>query len=123
VYFIVGRLFASLAGAATSTQARTSLRLTAWILSALAFTVHIGLERLRLRSSAVTTAIHVAVAVAFGAFGLEGAAALRAPVDPNVPRGPMLLALVAWPLITGVPAFVVAWIAANVLGRAHANKP
>src|SRR5258708_6340112 len=45
-------------------------RLSAWVISAFAFAAHIGYERFRRRNPPVLGALHVALAVALGAFGL-----------------------------------------------------
>src|SRR5207249_11455698 len=63
------------------------------------------------------TASHAALAVALGAFLLAVAATVHAVMVPShAPYWRHLLALVAWPLLTGVPAFVVALVAAAGLG-------
>ena len=45
-------------------------RLAAWVVSAVAYAAHICYERFRLRNSPPSAALHVALAVALGAFGL-----------------------------------------------------
>src|SRR5207302_1754302 len=45
-------------------------RLAAWVVSAFAYAAQIGYERFRLRNSPRCAALHVALAVALGAFGL-----------------------------------------------------
>jgi F0F1-type ATP synthase membrane subunit c/vacuolar-type H+-ATPase subunit K len=78
VYLAAGIVFAALAKSAGSNQVRVAWRLAAWVISAVAFAAHIGYERLRLRSSNVTTALHAALAVGLGAFGLAVSASFRA---------------------------------------------
>lgn len=92
-------------------------RLTAWLLSAILYAAHIGYEQIKLRNSSRSTAIHVASAVAIGAFGLAVSAfihSLFAP--PNYSRWRFVLALILWPLITALPAFIVALVI-SVLSR------
>ena len=87
-------------------------RLAAWVVSAIVFAVHIGYEYFRLRNSPVKTALHAAVAVGIGAFGLAIAANVHEVlVTPNY-RLLLAVALIAWPVITAVPAFVVALVTA-----------
>src|SRR5262245_53425681 len=76
-YAVVGILFAGMAGWSESNQARTTWRLAAWGISAVAFAIHVAYEHYRLRSSALTTALHASMAVALGAFALALAANLR----------------------------------------------
>src|SRR5262249_42230233 len=78
VYFVVGIAFAAFAGWSASNQMRTAWRLAAWVISAVAFATHVGYERLRLRNSALTTALRTSMAVAVGAFALAVAANVHA---------------------------------------------
>ena len=55
-------------------------------------------------------------AVAFGAFALALAANIHDLGSASGYRPRMLIALVAWPLLTGVPAFIVALVVAAGLG-------
>ena len=101
-------------GLATADLARLSggpWRLVAWATSLVVFLTHLAYERGRLRSAPVTAALHASVSVALGAFGLALAATLRATASGNY-RAAFALALVAWPAITGVAAFVAGWVVA-----------
>src|SRR5882762_10456966 len=111
VYLVAGISFAALANRAASAQMRVTWRLAAWVISAAAFAAHIGYEHIRLRSSPRTTAVHAALAVALGAFGLAVAASVHAyAVSSYHPSH--AVALVAWPVLTALPAFGVALVAA-----------
>ena len=94
-------------------------RLSAWFVSAVLFAAHITYERLRLRSSPVLGALHVSSATAFGAFGLAVAANLHSLTLGSAAQHRLLLAaaLVLWPAITAVPAFLTAWVASALLAR------
>lgn len=116
VYFVAGHFFAALAGSAASNEMRVAWRLAAWAISAAAFALHIRHEHVRLRSSAGMTALHVSLAVGLGAFLLAVAASLHARSSSTHAHFPAI-ALVVWPVMTGLPAFVVALAAAAVLGR------
>jgi TRAP-type C4-dicarboxylate transport system permease small subunit len=84
------------------------------VISAAAFAAHIAYEHVRLRNSPSTTALHASFAVALGAFGLAVAASLHAQTThQHFPA----VALAIWPIMTALPAFVVAWAAAAVLAR------
>jgi len=103
-------------GVATSDLARLSgqvWRVVAWVTSLVVFVVHIAYERDRLRSAPATAALHAALAVALGGFGLALAATSRAVAAGNY-RGGYALALVAWPVMLAVAAFIVAWAGAAI---------
>lgn len=118
VYLAAGLVFAALAKSAGSNQVRVAWRLAAWVISAVAFASHIGYEQVRLRSSPVTTAFHAALAVGLGAFGLAVSASLHAhATHAHFPA----FALAAWPVLTALPAFLVALAAAAVLKRMRAS--
>jgi hypothetical protein len=94
-------------------------RLAAWGVSAATYAAHIGYERFALRSAPRRAALHVGLAVALGAFGLAVAANIHSlsVVSTNQHRRLLLIALVIWPIITGLPAFLIALGASEVLAR------
>jgi vacuolar-type H+-ATPase subunit I/STV1 len=113
VYLVVGLVFATLAGWSGSNQMQVVWRLSAWVISAVAFAAHIGYEHVRLRSPPRTTAFHASLSVALGAFGLAVAANLHARAAANPQHTHSLAsALVLWPVVLGLPAFIVALAAA-----------
>ena len=117
-YAAVGVVFGLLAGAAGSHEMTIFWRWAAWAVSAATYAAHIGYERFGLGNSTGSTALHVAAAVAVGAFGLAvaaGAHALFAPSPPNLRL--YVLALVAWPIVTAVPAYLVALVVSAALSR------
>jgi D-aminopeptidase len=116
-YLSAGLLFAALAGNAATHKMVVAWRLAAWIVSAIAFALHIVFEYVRRGYRSLATALHAAVGAALGAFGLAAAATIHSYLSPAAHRFPAGLALVLWPLITGIPAFVAAFIAAAVLAR------
>jgi hypothetical protein len=111
LYLVAGLVFAGLARSAASNQVRVAWRLAAWVLSAAGFAAHIGYEQVRLRSYPRTTALHASSAVGLGAFALAVAARLHSQHFPA-------FALVLWPVVTALSAFVVAIAAAAVISRA-----
>ena len=92
-------------------------RLVAWVVSAAVYAAHIGYEQFRLGNAPRATALHSALAVAVGAFGLAVAANLHEVWVASGYRRSLALALVAWPALTAVPAFVVALVVATTLVR------
>jgi len=113
-YLVVGVTFGALAGSVSSNRMRVTWRLLAWLLSGAAFAAHIGYEHFQLRDSPATTAFHASLAVALGAFGLAVAANVHTHGSGLSHR--LSVALLAWPVVTAVPAFVVALGAARLLG-------
>ncbi len=112
LYCVSGIVFAL-----PSSQVRV-WRLAAWAASAAVYAAHIAHEHFRLRNSSRSTALHVAVAVAIGGFGLAVAATIHSLfAPPNYTRWRFVLALVVWPVITGLPAFLVALAACAVLAH------
>lgn len=85
-------------------------RIAAWFASGVVAAAQIWFEHFRRGSRPLIIARNAAVAVAIGAFGL----ALNAYLHSGQR---VIIAFVAWPLITAVPAFVAALIIATVLAR------
>ena len=108
VYFLIGRVFADYVHAS---------RLAAWMVSGVAYVAHIWFEHFRLRNSPRSAALHVAVAVAIGAFGLAVAGMIHSLSTASTIRPAWLLALVVWPAVTALPAFLVALVAGAILSR------
>jgi uncharacterized protein (DUF486 family) len=116
VYFVIGITSIALAGGAGSTHMRDTWRGLSFLTSGVAFAVHIGYEHFRLVNSPRTAATHVSLAVAIGAFALAVSANVHGHWVHSSQQRLLALALVAWPVLTGVPAFVVALVAAALLG-------
>ncbi len=115
VYLVVGVGFAALAGSSAPHQTQVAWRLAAWLASAAAFAAHIWHEHFRRQSPPRTTAWHAALAVALGACGIAVAANVHTLLAGVTYRPGLAIALVAWPVLTGVPAFLAAWVAATTL--------
>ncbi len=111
VYFAIGWVFAV---PATNVQ---FWRLAAWAVSGVAYAAQIAYEHFVLRTSPRSLAFHAAAAAAIGAFALAIAGFLHS-LRGTSPVHLWLLALILWPAVTAVPAFVVAFVLAIVLRRA-----
>jgi vacuolar-type H+-ATPase subunit I/STV1 len=112
VYLVIGIAFGAFARWSASNQMRVTWRLLAFLTSGVVFAVHVGYEHVRLRNSPRTTASHAAMAVAGGAFALAVAANVHGQWVHSSHQRALAFALVAWPALTAVPAFVVALVAA-----------
>jgi hypothetical protein len=113
VYLLIGRFFPNPA------DHPRAWRLAAWGVSGVAFAAHIGYELFRLRHPPRSMALHVAMAVGLGGFALAIAGALHSLSSSSSIQPAWLLALVVWPLVTGIPAFLVALVAGVLLTRSR----
>lgn len=92
-------------------------RRMAWIVSAMVYAAHIGYERFRAGSSQQETALHVAVGAGIGALGLAASAVTHSWLTGLGNMRLLRFALVVWPLMTGVAAYLVALASTAVLAR------
>lgn len=111
LYAVVGRAFAA------PTIHVDLWRLAAWMVCGIAYAAHIGYEHFRLRHSARVTALHVAVGVAIGGFALAVAGMIHSVQGTTAVWPKWRLALILWPAVTAVPAFLVALVTAAMLRR------
>ena len=118
--FLVGALYAliGITFALPTSHAR-AWRLAAWVVAGVVYAMHVGYERCRLRNSSMSSALHVALGAALGALGLAIGAIIQS-LSANTSSQHhrlLLIALVAWPLITGVPALLVGLAASGLFAR------
>jgi hypothetical protein len=120
LYVVAGVLFGALAGQAASHQVTVAWRLAAWAVSAVAFGAHIVYEQVRLGSSPRIAALRASSAAGMGAFGLAVAANVHAQIaSAHRHSFALVLSLAIWPVMTALPAFVVALVSARLLARAR----
>jgi hypothetical protein len=110
-YLVIGRVFA-----APSSNVKV-WRFAAWLSGLVIFAAHIWYEHLKLRNGGRRAASHISAAVAFGASGLALAAMIHSLAIAPGARHRWYLALVLWPAITAIPAFVAALIGGAILDR------
>ena len=115
VYIAVGAAFSVLSSSSTSEETKELWQRSAWLTSGIVFVVNILYKHWRLKNSPPFAALHVCLAAALGAFGLAVVANVRAVIASTPGRSLLGLSLVLWPLVTAVPAFVVALIMAVIL--------
>lgn len=115
-YVTIGLATAALAGAASSVGGVKAWRVAAWMLSIVVFLMHIYTARHR-GAGRRSAALEVAAAVALSAFILALAGPVRSHWNDTNRRNVVALSLFLWPVLTGVPAFGVAWLAELVLDR------
>jgi hypothetical protein len=118
VYPVVGISFAAFGNPSISQEARVAWRLAAWLVSAAAFLFHLWYEHSRLGNSPLRAASHVSAAVALGAFGLAIWVIVYGHWIASGGQSPLApWALVLFPAVTGVPAFVVAFVLSSLFAR------
>ncbi len=122
LYPAIGVTSATLAGAAGSDQVRFIWRLSAFVASAVVLAAHTAHEQFRLRNTARSTARHTSLGVALGALALALIANVHDLGSAAGYRPRMLIALIAWPLLTAVPAFFVALVLSTGFARVQ-RKP
>jgi len=110
LYLIIGVGFAPL-----SVPSVFFWRRAAWVISGVIYAAHIGFEPFRIGSSPRSTALHVALGAAIGGLGLAAAAIVHSLLTGTGNLRLLRFALVVWPLITGIPAFLAAFILSAVL--------
>ena len=122
-YALVGIGFTELSKRFATDQVR-AWRLAAWMVSAVIFGAHFVLERSNLERRAVEVALQLTLAVGLGAFLLALAAGFHAMfVASHAPLWLYAVALIAWPILTGVPAFIVALVASAAAMKLKASIP
>lgn len=101
-------------------------RLAAWVVCAAVYVLHLANEHFRLHRSPRVAAFHTAVAVALGAFGLAVAATLHRAFFASSGADFRLyaVALVAFPIVAALPAFVVGLIITSAIAwfETHAQS-
>lgn len=122
-YVTIGLVTGELAAAAASIQTRNAWRLAAWLSSFAILIAQFVYDRRGSGSTAGSTARHVAGAVALGAFGLAVVGPVRTHWGGANFWHTAVLSVVVWPVMTGVPAFVVAFVAGSILGQVARRKP
>ena len=117
VYLFIGLAFAEFSDRAKTNAMHLMWRRLAWLVSGVGFAGHIAYGHFRLGNSPRSTAMCASIAAALGAGGLAVAANVHEWMAASSYRPSIAIALVAWPLLTAVPAFVVAMVVAEALNR------
>lgn len=115
-YLVIGQVFSALDDSPVPSTVRM-WRLAAWLASAAVYAAHIGYEHARLGNSPRSIGLHTATAVAVGAFALAVAGMVHSLLTTSHTQLLWLLALVVWPMVTAVPAFLVALVAGALLTK------
>lgn len=111
-YFAIGVGSAIFSNPVAARDLQALMRLVALSLGILVFSLHIRYEISHWSGSPRITALRSSAALAGGTFLLAVYAVLYALINGTRSPRAMLLALVIWPLVTGVLGFLVALTAA-----------
>jgi uncharacterized protein (DUF486 family) len=114
-YCTIGIGFSAFAARSSSHRTVVAWNVASFVVSLIVFAVHIGYEHFGIGNRPLIIAFHASLAVALGSFLLAVSANIHSFRIANSPHGLLAIALVVWPLMTGIPAFVVALIAAGGL--------
>jgi len=117
LYLGAGTISAALTAAVNPGPLQFLARVSAFGVSAVILALHVAYERLRLGSATKRAAWHGAVGAALGGLALALVANIHDLGSATGYRPRMLIALVAWPFITAVPAFVVALVVAAIVRK------
>jgi len=113
IYCAIGIGFSAFA--AWSSSQRVAWNVASFVVSLVVFAVHMGYEYFGIGNRPLIVAWHASLAVALGSFLLAVSANINSLRVANAKHGLLAMALVVWPLMVGIPAFVVALIAAGGL--------
>ncbi len=112
LYLLIGIIFPLFSKSLSPREIPNLWRLLSFLTSAFVYGIHIGYEHSRLHNTPLQIAFHTSLAVALGAIVLAGFINIEALWANPGNHNSLLTAIFLWPLITGVPAFIVAVIIA-----------
>jgi uncharacterized protein (DUF486 family) len=115
IYCTIGIGFSAFAVRSSSQRMVVAWNVASFVVSLVVFAMHIGYEHFGIGNRPLIVAWHTSLAVALGSFLLAVSANIHSFRVANSQHGLLAIALVVWPLMTGIPAFVVALIAAVAL--------
>ena len=115
LYCAIGIGFSAFAARSSSQRVVVAWNVASFVVSLVVFAVHIGYEHFAIGNRPLIVAWHASLAVALGSFLLAVSANINSFRVANSQHGLLAIALIVWPLMTGIPAFVVALIGAGGL--------
>jgi hypothetical protein len=114
IYCTIGITFSAFA-ARSSHRMAVAWNVASFAVSLVVFAIHIGYEHFSLGNRPLIVGLHTAFAVGLGGFLLAVSANIHSIGVATSNHRLLAIALVVWPLMTGIPAFLVALIAAGGL--------
>lgn len=116
LYVVVGYYPGEFARTASAIPVRNAWRLSAWLLSFVVFAGQVYYEKRRLGRALSATALDAAAAVALGAILVALVGPVRSHWGTDT-QGRALAAVVIWPVMLGIPAFLAALAGGALLDR------
>ncbi len=121
VYLVIGLIFGVFTNSSSSDRFHVVIwRLAAWAISGAVYAAHIAYEHFWLANSPRRTSLYAAAAAAVGAFDLAAAANVHGLWVGSSHQRLLMFALIAWPVLAGIPAFVIALLVSgglSLIGR------
>jgi hypothetical protein len=122
IYTALGVAASTIGGTAASAGVGRAARWATFLLSGIAFVLHVVRERAG-GSAVWSAARRSALAAAIGGLGLALAANVHELVAGEGYRPRLLVALVVWPVLTGVPAFLGASVLSAMVAPRSSSRP
>lgn len=117
VYLFIGVGTAIISNPLTNSEMQVVWRLASLIASIIIFISHIKYEIINRFNSPRIAAINTSGSVALGAFALAVLANIYALMNASTDNYSLLLALIIWPIVTGLISFLAAHIMAKFIIR------
>ncbi len=112
LYILIGIIFPLFSKSFSPSDSPNIWRVISFLVSAIVFGIHIGYEYSRLNDTPFIIALHTSLAVALGTIALAGFAYIQALSSSPGNQSSRLIAILIWPIITGVLSFLVALVIA-----------
>jgi uncharacterized membrane protein len=122
IYLVIGILSAFVTNPMESTGMQTALRLLALAFAIAAFVYHIRLNLFHSNQSVLKAAINAAIATAFGTFLLAVLANINSILTEAENKNQMPLALIIWPVVTGLLAFLSGFVVAKIFSFIRSRR-
>jgi uncharacterized membrane protein YjfL (UPF0719 family) len=117
LYIVIGIIFPLFSKSSATNSLPNIWRVISFLVSAVVFGIHIGYEHSRLNKTPLIIAFHTALAVAIGTIALAVFAYIRVLLASSNSHSTILIAILIWPIVTGILSFLVALVAAVIITR------
>ena len=122
VYLFVGIATAFISNDIASSGVQAFWRILAFAVSIIVFGLHIRLESIQRHNSPKIIAINTSFAVAFGTVALAVLANINAMLNSSGNNKSLVLAIVIWPVVTGLLSFLAAYFIARFILRLRSKS-
>ena len=122
IYLVIGIMSALITNPMESTGIQTALRLLALVLAIAVFVIHIRLELFQSNNSVLKVSLNAAIATALGTFLLAVLANIYSILTAADNKNSLPLALIAWPAVTGLLAFLGGYVIAKIFSIIRSRR-